>query len=65
MANLTIYDMATDDFRPVTQADIDELVAFRAAYGQLRTRIAEVHGQLVGVVTKAQSEGVREGTVTN
>jgi hypothetical protein len=45
-----IYDIATDDRRAVTQADIDRLTAVAAAYsllcGDVETRKAELHRQL-------------------
>ena len=32
----TIYDVAIDQYRAVTQSDIDELVRIRVAYSHLR-----------------------------
>lgn len=51
---LQIYDMVTDDYRPVTQADIDELTAFRRAYARIRTAMTEAHAELVDAVKTAK-----------
>ena len=41
-----IYDVMHDNFRAVTQRDVDKLTNVQRAYGQLREAVASVHQNL-------------------
>lgn len=55
---LQIYDLAIDNYREPTQADIDQLAQVAAAYGRLRALIEENHAVLQNLlkVTRAKAE---------
>ena len=44
---LLIYDVNTDNFRPVTQGDIDQLSAVASAYAKVRAEMNAAHDALV------------------
>lgn len=57
----TIYDIASDEQRPVTQADIDRYVAIAAKYHALRQellRLSKEHG--VAIVQEPARESLQQ-----
>lgn len=42
----TIYDVAIDEYRQVTQADVEELVKLRFNYSQLRINVFRLKADL-------------------
>lgn len=54
-SGVLIYDIASDERRPVTQADVDALVEVERAYGELRTHVAATHERLVEKVRTVRS----------
>lgn len=44
---LRYYDVTTDAYRDMTQADADELMAIRTAYGRIQARFSEDRGMLL------------------
>lgn len=46
-ADLRVYDVNTDEYRPVTQLDLDMFQATVQAYGKLRAATASTHAQLM------------------
>jgi hypothetical protein len=54
MAGFQIYDIHTDEYRPITQADVDELLAFRKAYSAMRTAFNDVHNDLLDTIKEAK-----------
>lgn len=54
-----MYDISIDDFRPVTQQDVDMFASVLATYGQLRRYIKEMereHHKLVANIKAAADE---------
>lgn len=50
------YDIAIDDVRPVTQRDIDELMAISDAYNTLRSSLSGIHAGLMGKLEKINAK---------
>ena len=44
---LRLYDVNADEYREVTQADVDALTAVQQAYGKLRTAVAQTQEELL------------------
>jgi hypothetical protein len=44
---LRYYDINTNDYRDCTQADLDELLEIRKAYGRIQARFQEDRAQLL------------------
>jgi hypothetical protein len=51
---LRLYDVHKDEFRDVTQADVDALKAVEQAYGKLRSAVARTHEELLNEVAGIQ-----------
>lgn len=41
-----IYDAATDNWRPVTQADVDRLSAIASAFGRISMTVKDIKGEI-------------------
>lgn len=54
--SLQIYDIAVDDFREATQADIDGLQEVANAYAAIRKTLDTTHAGMMAKIAKIRSE---------
>lgn len=52
---LRMYDVSIDDYRDVTQVDIDKYQAVANAYGRLRIAVDTIHAELQAESVKIAS----------
>ncbi len=53
---LRIYDIAIDDYREPTQADIDQLEHVAAAYQRIRSLVEQNHAVLENILKVTRSK---------
>lgn len=52
---LRIYDISLDEYRDVTQEDVDRMVAVVQAYGAIRKAVSDAHSQAMFAINQRQT----------